>query len=654
MLKSTPMKRFYLVTPTKLEDQIIESLGGLGSTQLIRDYTIKGFKRFENVEKCEKYIKLQQRMASILSTLPAEKVAKRSILSSLKRGSGESKSSGPSSIPSLEEVESYVSGVESQLDEKMEKLEKLRSEASRLKSLEQTLLTLQKYGLRVDSLGDFEYIFVKAGFMNRALSPKLARYAEGTSVRYKKWPEKREEDFVLIVGLNQDKLHIEEAATLLNFAELTLPKDINPDPKKALEENRTITADTEEKIREVERDIRSIGKEFQERTVNFEPVVFHALKVEEARSTFSRTETLSLAHGWIPADHQESMKKTVEAATNSAAFLKFDDPSPDDTPPSRLRNPGLFRSFELITRLRGTPQYRELDPTPIITVLFPLMYGMMFGDIGQGFVLLVLGIVFSRLQQGFLKIPAGGIRRLGGILATCGVSSMVFGTLYGELFLYEAFHPLFVSPLHSLSTMIIVALLFGVTQLSIGLILKIINLLRNKAKIQAAFGGVRLIYYMTGVALAVKYVSNMSFTVFTDNLLLTIVAIACLVLLFLSPAIEGILEHEFKLVERIMMGASEFIETFLSFLTNSISYVRLAAFAIAHAALGLSAEILTATVGGVPSYIMMNLLALTIEALGVLIQCMRLTYYEFFTKFYSDSGVAYRPFSLPKLNAKIK
>lgn len=654
MLKSAPMKRFYLVTPTKCEDAIIESLGGLGLAQLISDYTIKGFKRLENVEKCEKYIKLQQRIASILSTLPSEKVAKKGVMDSLRGGFSKPKPKEMSATASLEEIEPYVSSIETQLDEKMEKLEKLRSEADKLKSLEQNLLVLQKYGLKVDDLGDFEYVFVKAGFMNKALSPKLQRYVEGTSIRYTRWPEKREEDFIVIMGLNQDKVHIEEAATLLNFAELSFPKEINPDPGKALDENRTAVARMEEKIKEIERDVRNIGEEFQKRTVNFEPVVLHALKIEEARSTFSRTETLSLAHGWIPAEYQESLRKTVEASTNGAAFLKFEDPAPDDEPPSRLRNPSLLRPFELITRLRGTPQYREIDPTPIITVLFPIMYGMMFGDVGQGAVLFVMGIIFSRLQRGFLKIPAGGVKRLGGILAMCGISAIVFGVLYGELFLYEAFHPLFVSPLHNLTSMIIVALLFGVAQLTIGLILKILNLLSKKATIEAPFGGVRLIYYMTGVALAIKYVTNMTFAVFTDNLLLTLLAIACLLLLFLSPAIEGILKHEFKLVERIMMGASEFIETFLSFLTNSISYVRLAEFAIAHSALGLSAIILATTIGGMPSYIAMNVLALTIEALGVLIQCMRLTYYEFFTKFYSDNGIAYRPFSLPRLYARIK
>jgi V/A-type H+-transporting ATPase subunit I len=197
--------------------------------------------------------------------------------------------------------------------------------------------------------------------------------------------------------------------------------------------------------------------------------------------------------------------------------------------------------------------------------------------------------------------------------------------------------------------MIVVALLFGVGQLAFGLVLRIVNLLRIKAKIEVVFAGVRLLYYITGVALAVKYAANMSFAVFTENLWLTLVAIGALVILFFSPTIETAMKHELRLGESIMKGASEFIETFLSYLTNSISYVRLAAFAIAHSALGISAVILAGMIGVLPGFILMNFLALTIEAMGVFIQCMRLTYYEFFTKFYSGNGVPYRPFSLPRI-----
>ena len=139
-----------------------------------------------------------------------------------------------------------------------------------------------------------------------------------------------------------------------------------------------------------------------------------------------------------------------------------------------------------------------------------------------------------------------------------------------------------------------------------------------------------------------------------ENIGLTILGIGCLGFLFLSPTIEGFLKHEGFKTDRLMMGVAELIETFLSFMTNSISYVRLAAFAIAHGALGLSAAILSNTIGFFPAYLAMNLLVMTIEALAVLIQCMRLTYYEFFTKFYSGSGTIFRPFTLPRIYGRIK
>jgi len=78
------MKRFYLATPTKYEDRIIEELGALGFVQLITDYTINGFRKVDSVEKCEKYVKLQQRMSSVLSSLPPEKAVKKGLTRSLK------------------------------------------------------------------------------------------------------------------------------------------------------------------------------------------------------------------------------------------------------------------------------------------------------------------------------------------------------------------------------------------------------------------------------------------------------------------------------------------------------------------------------------------------------------------------------------------
>lgn len=649
------MKRFYLATPRKYEDRIIDDLGALGFVELISDYTVNGFRKVDSVEKCEKYVKLQQRMSSVLSALPPEKAVKKGLAQSLKESFRKSVISrrAPANV-SLEEIEPKVAETEARLDEQLSKLEKLRTELKNLKATKERLLILQKHGLRPDSFGDFNNIFVRAGFLNRTFSAKLEKFVEGTSVRLSKWPEKREDDFLVILGLNQDKGYAEETLTRLNFAPLILPSDVNPNPLEALEQNEVATAQVQQEANDLERDVRSMCEGFQEKAVDFDPVVRRALAVENARGTFSRTETLSLVHGWIPSNREESLATAVQTSTNGAAFLKFEDPKPDEEAPVQISNKSIAGNFELFTKLRGMPQYREVDPTPIVTVLFTIMYGMMFGDVGQGVVLLAIGVVLSRLQKGFMGIPSRAMGRLGGIVVSCGISAIFFGTLYGEFFLTEAFHPIFVNPIEGQTTMIVVALLFGVVQLGLGLVLKIVNLLRTGARIAAAFGGVRLVYYVAGVTLAIKYASSLSFAVFTQNLWLTSTALVCLIIVFFSPTIEAVLKHEAGFRAHIMSGASEFIETFLSYLTNSISYVRLAAFAIAHSALGLSALILAGIIGYWPGFISMNFLALTIEALGVFIQCMRLIYYEFFTKFYSGTGSAYHPFSLPKFLGTVK
>jgi V/A-type H+-transporting ATPase subunit I len=112
--------------------------------------------------------------------------------------------------------------------------------------------------------------------------------------------------------------------------------------------------------------------------------------------------------------------------------------------------------------------------------------------------------------------------------------------------------------------------------------------------------------------------------------------------------LEGIRKGKGSLVDNIMMGFGHALETFISFLTNSMSYVRLAAFALAHAALGLSAIILGNMIGFLPAFLFLNVLVILIEGMSALIQSMRLTYYEFYTKFYTGGGARYRPFILER------
>jgi len=647
------MKRFYIAAPTTYEDKLIEDLGKLGVTELIKEYTIKGFQKVDNVEISEKYLNLQQRISSILETVAVEKPRKESFLEKLK-----SSFSKPSSRRleraevKLEEVESYVKDVETQLDEKLRSLEKTQAEIDELKTLDERISIFLKNRIRIDQIGAFKHLFVKAGFLNTAFLTKLEKYVEGTSVTYSALPipERRRENLLILTGLNEDKQHIEDSLKLLNFEEIRFPEGTNPDPLEALTETRRAIQEREEVASRVKGEVRKIGDGFIEKSAVFEPHVRRVLGVEEARSTVSRTQTLSLIHGWVPSNNVAALKEAVEQSTGGAAYLKFDDPSPEEEPPVQLHNKGVLRYFELLTFLRGFPRYFELDPTPITAILFPIMFGMMFGDVGGGLCFVVLGLIFSRVYKGFLGISAGAMRMLGGMFLVCGISSIFFGFLYGEVFLFEMFHPLWLSPLHDQTRIVVIAILFGCVQLGLGLTLNIMNELRSKHPLKAILGSrglIGLVYYVVGVYVAIKYVQmGMDLSVFRQYLPFTLVVVSSLVLVFLSPTIEEIAEKKPIKTEGLMMGFGEALETFISYLCNSISYVRLAAFAMSHAALGLSAAILAGMIGTLPSYLFLNILVFIIEGLSVLIQSLRLTYYEFFSKFYSGTGIAYKPFSL--------
>ncbi len=642
------MKRLYAAVPLTFEDNLLKILGRLGTVQLVSDYTIKGFKKVDNVEKSEKYVKLQQRIGSVLSSLPPEEKIKKSFLNRFKNSFSKTPTETLSDFPALENIEAYIADYESRLDKELNSLESLQGDLDGLKSLADKLAILKKYNLRIDQLGDFKHIFVKAGLIQRELAPRLNRYTEGTSVNFTSFTETRKEDFVIITGLNDDKSHIESALPLLNFNEMVFPDAINPNPEEALHDVVSNITEKKNEVHTIENSIREIGKKFREESKKYEPVVRGTLNLEEARSNLSRTSRMSLAHGWVPEEKAEEVANAVIEATSGAAYVKLEDPSSHDKPPVKMQNKGVMQSFELLTILRGTPNYREVDPTAIMTVLFSVMFGFMFGDVGSGLVFVIIGLMLRNLQRELLSISAKAVNKLGTIILACGTSSMIFGFLYGEFFLLPGvIPPLLFSPFHNQTAIIVVALIFGVIQIGLGLILKIINTIRAGDKHKTIFSIIVLAYYIVGVLLAVEYTRTLSLSAFAENWILTIMAMSLLGLIFLFPLIEGLIAGKVDIIAQLLKGFSEFIETFLSLLTNSISYVRLAAFAIAHGALGLSALILASVIGVIPSYMLMNILVILIEGLAILIQSMRLTYYEFFTKFYSGSGTPYKPFSLP-------
>jgi V/A-type H+-transporting ATPase subunit I len=629
------MKRFYLAVPVEYEEEVLKKIGELGAVQLARDIPVEHAEKDGSLEVYRSFMGLYERMKVTSGNVQTEKRIEEQI--------------GEPDETILEQIEPFVGQVETKLDETMRTIEGIEKEIEKLKVMKERLEFLNTYKLKVNEIGSFKHIFVKAGFLNNALLPKLSAYISGTGIIYASKAGRPRESFIVVTGLNEDQPLVEASLKLLNFEEITLPQNLNPEPKVALEEVKNNIELKEREIQNLKEDLLKTKEQIE----LFEPYVSNALQIEEAKSFITRTKKKSLIRGWVPSGKTKLLETQVESTVpKESIYLKFENPNNEDKTPVQLENKGIFRSFEVFTYLRGVPNYFEVNPTPIYTFLYALMFGMMFGDMGGGALFIVLGFVLSRLQKGLLVFSSNTTRKLGRIMILCGFSSMFFGFLYDEFFLAEILPLTLLHPVQNITGIITVALVFGVMQISLALALNITNMLRRKKPLEAIFSGhgiVGLTYYLTGVFLAIAFIKEMNFQVFLQQGILpfTFVALASLAVIFLSPVIRTLIERrDARLSEKFIEGFGEGLETFIAFIANSVSYVRLAAFAVAHEALGLAAVIFASAIGTVPSFVLINVIVFVVEGFAAFIQSLRLMYYEFSTKFYVGDGVPYKPFKI--------
>lgn len=376
----------------------------------------------------------------------------------------------------------------------------------------------------------------------------------------------------------------------------------------------------------------------------------------KARVLFGKVDHAYLVSGWLPAHLADKLKEAM--AQELGEHVMVEVLTPEAIPgvregilkiPILFNNPYLLRPFERLTTAYGTPGYREVEPTAFLAIGFLVMFGMMFGDVGQGAVLLSLGYVIFRK---FIRYTDYGI-----ILMECGISSMVFGVLYGSLFGIEGLLPaLWFAPLKNITYFMKISLIFGGGFISLGLILSFINALRlRQARLPAAELLAALFYWILA-ALGLRYI--LTGALVWDFWLALVVALGTLGLsaLFiwqrLRLSVSGAKTQKEGWGLQILEGAIEAIDGTVRYVANTISFIRISAFALAHAGLFIAVFSLAETLGrmgggGVIYWVTIalgNVVIILLEGLLVSIQTMRLEYYEFLSKFFHGGGEPFSPF----------
>ena len=383
----------------------------------------------------------------------------------------------------------------------------------------------------------------------------------------------------------------------------------------------------------------------------------------QAQERFGATGRFVVIAGWSP-DSDATRLGAVVAAAAPRAVVDVEAPAATAEAPAGIdgvpilhRNPVLLRPFQSLIELYDTPSYRELQPTAFFGVSFLLMFGLMFGDVGHGAVLTLAGFYLFRYMPRYLDY--------GILLMETGAASMAFGLLYGSFFGIEGALPvLWLEPVHDLTTFMGIAVAFGIGLVSIGLLLNVLNSWRLGQRASALFsirGLFGAFVYWTSIALLVRWL--MPAAVVVPTWLLWMLAIAAGALIVLRgplvkriggrPAARESAVHP-PVWLRALEGSVELVDALITYFANTVSFVRIAAFAAVHAGVFIAmfavSDTLAQTRFGGPlalaALVAGNAVLILLEGLTVSVQVLRLEYYEFFGKFFRGGGEQYRPLML--------
>ena len=425
-----------------------------------------------------------------------------------------------------------------------------------------------------------------------------------------------------------------------------------------------LSAEAQARIREKAGDLAAMWKS----------VRMHEL-CEHVESFFSYTKNTSLFSGWVPAEESDDVSKLIYSATKGRCIIEWTDA--DDVPreevPVEMTSPKILKPFERMVNNYSTPEYGSINPTPFTAVAYLCMFALMFADLGQGFILLLVGLVGKWIYAKNPTKPDGLISRyLCSLLIFLGPASMAGGLLFGSCFGFSLIPALWFNfdavvegePVQGLIQDIYdilgITIKFGIVVIYLGLVLNWINLVRKKRFFELVFdknGLVGGVLYALGIWFAWGFVAS-GYKTFPTSWFFQPVLTACLVLIALKMPVEFIIErrHGKKkgigrlLMDTVMEFLVEVLEIFSGFLSNSLSFMRVAGLGIAHASL-MSAFYQMAAMPGsiVPQILIMilgNVLVIVLEGLSAGIQSLRLNYYEFFTKYFTGHGIAFEPVSL--------
>lgn len=562
----------------------------------------------------------------------------------------------------VEKARKILRSTEEQLALLKGKQEELKQKREKYQQSLDNIFPFQQLPFDVHELLHFHYVKYRFGRIARDYFDKFERYVYD-SLDTIFYPCYSDEEYVWGVYFVPVTLvdKIDAVYTSMHFERFFIPDEYEGTAKEAYQKLDQEISRLDVELSQNEQEIKKAIAEHQDelaaalRHLEKHSSCFDIRKY--AALTREKDNVFYILCGWMPQKQAEAFQKEIEHDEYTFVVVEDDHDNIYSTPPTKLKNFRLFRPFEMYVEMYGLPAYNELDPTVFLALTYSFIFGAMFGDVGQGLVLLIGGYLLYRWKG----------MRLAAIVSGAGVFSTIFGFLYGSFFGFEdtVIHHIWLSPKEAMTTLpivgqmntvFVVAIAFGMFMILTAMILHIIVAVKNKDP-EGWFdpnGVAGFIFYGSLAAIIIL--------VMTGHALPAGIVLACLLgipvlAMFLKEPLTSLVEKKGLGIEGgagmfFVQSFFELFEVMLSFFSNTISFVRVGAFAVSHAAMMEVVLMLAGfTEGGSGNWLVIvlgNVFVCAMEGLIVGIQVLRLQYYELFSRYYKGSGRPFKPYELKK------
>lgn len=489
-----------------------------------------------------------------------------------------------------------------------------------------------KLEAKVEDLKSSRYTDLFVGYIGSKDEEKFLASLDALGSDYKLYGLEKEKRAIIYASYYLDKEEVDLLNKEFQFSELKFEdngfvRDIVKEKEKQIITNNLFIDEASKKLAKLTEEKEKLY------VLSDQAATDKELKLAPRQYTL---ETVYL-EGWVRSDKEDDLKKVLETSV-SCYDLVLLDPEEGEDPPTCNKNNKFVEPFQSVTNMYEVPNYKEVDPNPMMSIWFWFIFGMMMGDVGYGVVMLIGGILFLKLKK-----PKGMLKQIGKIITYSSIPTILFGVLYGSYFGFGWFEPVFVNPVKEPLTVLIFSFGVGLLHIVSGLVVKMYASFKAKDYSQAILDDFPWIVLLLGlgvfaIGLKIEGLSKIG--------LIMIAASAGIITIFGGRRKQGFI--------RKITGGFTSLYGLVNHMSDVLSYSRLLALGLSTA---IIAEVMNRLAGMVQGsiigiimsvfiYIIGHIFNIGMGLLSAYVHDSRLQYIEFFGKFYEGGGYEFRPLSV--------